>query len=94
MSIVLNPAPVLASSSHTPPITLDPTMVQTSASRFTSAFSLDNATGDVFNSMDATQLRKLILDTRPSSNTASGATTHSVNLCLLFFLFPLLLHPK
>ena len=82
------PAPELASNIHTPPSTPDPTMVQTPELRPASAFVLNNATNDVLNSMDATQLRKFILTPHP-------VLPHQASIfCLLFLLSPTLLHPK
>ena len=80
MSTASTPAPALTSSIRTPPSTPKPTMIQTPASRSTSAFALDNATDDEINPMDATQLRQFILNARPSPYPAYGVTTPSVNL--------------
>jgi len=80
MSTASTPAPALTSGIRTPPSTPTPTMVQSPASCFTSAFTLDNATDDEFISMDATQLCQFILNARPSPYAASGVTTSSVNL--------------
>ena len=81
------PTPILASNIRAPLGTPDPTMVQSPAPRSTPAFMLDTATDDVFNSMDATQLRQFIHDARPSSVTIFGATTPSVNLLPSFASF-------
>ena len=79
------PVHTLASSIHTPPSTPTLTMVQTPASRSTSEFALDKTIDDDLNSMDATQLRQFILNTRPSSNPASGVTTPSVKFLPSFY---------
>ena len=82
------PTPVLASNMRTPPGTPDPTMIQTPVLSSTPVFMLDNATVDVLDLMDTTQLRQFILDARPSSATVSGATTPSVNFLLSFSSSP------
>lgn len=46
MSTVSDPSPTLASNIHTSPITSESTMVQTPASRSTSAFAFNNTTDD------------------------------------------------
>ena len=80
MLTTLTPAPASTFGIRTPSSTPKPMMVQTSASRSTSAFALDNATDDELNSMEATQLRQFILNFRLSFNPAFGVTTPSVNL--------------
>ena len=88
MSTASAPSPTLVSNIHTPPSTPDSTMVQTPASRPTSAFALNNATDDVLALMDAT------LNARPSSNLVFGVTTPSVNLLPSFSSFPSSSTPK
>ena len=80
MSTASTFVPALTSGIRTPPCTPKITMVQTPASRSTSAFALDNATDDELNSMEAMQLRQFILTARTSPYPASGVTTPSVNL--------------
>ena len=85
MSTTSTPASALSTGIRTPLGTLNPLMVQTPASRFTSTFALDNATDDELHSMDATQLRQFILTARTSPYPAFGGTTPSVNLFAFFF---------
>ena len=82
------------SSIHTPPITPDLKMTQPLASSSASSFAFDNATEHVLASMNATQLRQFIRDSRPSSYPASGTTTPSVNLLSSFSPSPSSSTPK
>ena len=74
------PAPTSDPSIRISPGTPDPTVIQTPASHPTSAFALNNATYDVLNLMNTTQLRTFIIDDHPYTNTVSGVTTPSVSL--------------
>ena len=88
ISTASDPVLILTSNIRTPTHTPDPVSVQTPMSCTSSAFALNNATDEVLDVMEATQLRRFIIDACASTKTIPGITTASVKMLPSFSSFP------